>query len=85
MKQNNSESKVMSLRLPADLAQQLAAVARTDEVSIAESIRAAIYEHITTRRSNPGFQARREKLMQREIEILEGLGVANDGKSEVAE
>jgi metal-responsive CopG/Arc/MetJ family transcriptional regulator len=83
MKRNDSGSKVMSLRLPADLAQELAAVARTDEVSIAESIRAAISAYITARRSNPGFQARREELMKREIEILEGLGDTDDERSEV--
>jgi metal-responsive CopG/Arc/MetJ family transcriptional regulator len=69
-----NHSKVMSLMLPADLAEELAAVARTDEVPISESIRAAIHEHITTRRSSPGFQARRKRLVERDREILEGLG-----------
>lgn len=39
-------SKVMSLRLPWELADKLAAVARTDEMAVSEAIREAIASQI---------------------------------------
>ena len=68
------ESKVMSLRLGAKLADQISAVARTDDVPISETIRAAMHQYIEARRADPEFQARRKQRMEQDRRVLEGLG-----------
>ena len=66
-------SKAMSLRLPEDQAVALAAVARTDDVKISEAVREAIDTHIETRRSDPEFQKRLRRRLEKEHAILESL------------
>ena len=46
-------TKATSLRLPTEQAEELAAVARVDGVPISEIVRAAIYQFIAARRSEP--------------------------------
>jgi predicted DNA-binding protein len=48
--------KAMTLRLSAEQAEALQAVASVDSKPISEVIRAAIEEHIDNRRKDPGFQ-----------------------------
>ncbi len=64
-----NETKVMSLRLSKELAAELANVARIEEVTISEAIRAAIYRYIATRRTDEDFKKRLEE----DREILERL------------
>lgn len=66
-------TKVMSVRLPVDLADEIAVVARADEVSISEAIRAAIYRHIATRRADERFQTRLREQMERNRKVSERL------------
>ena len=66
-------SKVMSLRLPENQAAELAAVARTDEVKFTEAVREAIDTHIAARRSNPDFQKRLRRRLEKEHAILASL------------
>lgn len=68
------ESKVMSLRLGVNLYDQIAAVARTDEMPITETIRAAIHHYIDARCGDPEFQDRRKKRMEEDLRVLKGLG-----------
>lgn len=63
----------MSLRLPTDMAEELAAVARTDDVAVSEAIREAIANHITTRRADKAFKARLKKRLEEDREVLERL------------
>ena len=63
-------TKVMSLRLPEDLAAELAAVAETDEMPISEAIRKAIDKHIAERRADRDFQDRLKQRLERNREIL---------------
>jgi predicted DNA-binding protein len=63
----------MSLRLPTDLAEELAAVARTDDVAVSEAIREAIVNHITTRRADKAFKERVKKRLEEDREVLERL------------
>jgi predicted DNA-binding protein len=63
----------MSLRLPTDMAEELAAVARTDDVAVSEAIREAIANHITTRRADSGFKARLKERLEEDREVLERL------------
>ena len=65
----------MSLRLPAEMADEIAAVARTDSVSISDAVRAAIASHISTRRADPEFQQRLKQRLREQREILERLAI----------
>lgn len=67
-------TKVMSLRLPEEIAAEIAAVARADDVSISRAIREAIESHIATRRGDKGFKDRLKKRLEEDRELLERLG-----------
>jgi Arc/MetJ-type ribon-helix-helix transcriptional regulator len=69
----NDDTKVMSLRLPQELADEVRAVARTDEASVSETIRAAIYRYVTVRRSERDFKERLKKRLEEDREVLERL------------
>lgn len=66
-------SKVMSLRLPEKMADELAAIARTDDVPVSEAIREAIAGHIAARRKDQEFRARLKKRLEEDREVLERL------------
>jgi predicted DNA-binding protein len=66
-------TKAMSLRLPEDLAAELAAVAAADEMPISEAVREAIDKHIAARRADKDFQERLKKRLEQNREILERL------------
>lgn len=68
------ESKVMSLRLGVKLADQISAVARTDDMPITETIRTAMRHYIEVRCADPEFQERRKKRMAHELRVLKDLG-----------
>ncbi len=63
----------MSLRLPEDLAADLAAVARADGIPISEAIREAIERHITARKADKSFKERLKKRVEEDREVLERL------------
>ncbi len=65
----------MSLRLSAEMADEIAAVARTDSVSISDAVRAAIATHISTRRADPDFQQRLKQRLREQREVLERLAI----------
>jgi len=66
-------TKARTLRLPADQAETLEAIARIDEVSINEEIRQAIDAHIEARRADPEFRRRLHASIERNREILDRL------------
>ena len=66
-------TKVRTLRLPAEQAETLEAIAGIDEVSINEEIRRAIDAHIEARRTDPEFHSRLQASIERNREILERL------------
>ena len=70
----------MSLRLGVKLADQVEAVARTDDMPIAETIRAALRHYIAVRCADPEFQGRRKERMEHELRVLEDLGDKAGGK-----
>jgi len=70
-------TKAMTLRLPADKAAELEAIARIDNVSIAEAVRAAIDERIAQRRQDSDFQARLRAIVEQDRAILERLASAS--------
>ncbi|MEA2683126.1 MAG: hypothetical protein QOK05_1454 [Chloroflexota bacterium] len=65
--------KSMTVRLPAEQAAELEAVAATDGMSVAEAVRQAIGGHIESRRKDKAFQARLRASLQRNRRLLEKL------------
>jgi predicted DNA-binding protein len=68
-------TKAMSLRLSEDKAAELAAIARTDEKPISETVREAIDNHIATRRADKDFQTRLKKRLEEDQEVLRRLAL----------
>jgi len=65
--------KNMTLRLPAEQAAELEAVARAEGVSVSDAVREAIAEHIERKRNDKAFRERLRAVMERDREILERL------------
>ena len=65
--------KTMSLRMQADQAGELETVARIDGVSVADAVRTAIESHIEARRADAEFQARLQRTLKEQRDILERL------------
>ncbi len=65
--------KAMTLRLTDEQAAQLEAIARVENVPVAEEVRRALANHIAERRSDRAFQARLKASMKRNQEILKRL------------
>jgi hypothetical protein len=66
----------MTVRLPADQAEELEAVARVEHVPVAEAVGTAIAEYITARRQDKAFMERLKASLERNREILEKLARA---------
>ena len=65
--------KTMTLRLSDELAADLEAMARVDDVPVSEAIRVAIDERIRARRDDKQFQARLRRLIAENQRALERL------------
>jgi Arc/MetJ-type ribon-helix-helix transcriptional regulator len=68
-----AKTKAMTLRLPADQAAELEAVARADGKAVSESVREAIDTLIAERRKDKEFQARLRKMVEENQAILDRL------------
>lgn len=68
-----NNTKVISIRVPSELAAQIDAVARAEGVSISETMRAAAYRYITFRRADHDFKERLKKRVEEDREVLELL------------
>jgi hypothetical protein len=69
-------AKNMTLRLTDEQAEELAAIARVENVPIAEEVRRAIADLIDARRQDAAFQARLQASLERNREILERLATS---------
>ena len=67
------DTKAMTVRLAADQAAELEAVAQVEGVPVAEEIRTAIAEHIQNRRQDKAFQKRLRASIERNKQILDKL------------
>lgn len=67
------DSKMLTVRVPADQAEELEQVADVDGVPVAEEVRAAIAAHIEARRKDRAFRERLRASIERNKEILEKL------------
>lgn len=65
--------KTMTLRLSDELAADLEAMARVDDVPVSEAVRVAIDERLKARREDKQFQARLRRLMAENQRALERL------------
>jgi Arc/MetJ-type ribon-helix-helix transcriptional regulator len=63
----------MTLRLPADKAAELEAVARADRKPVSETVREAVENLIAERRKDKEFQARLRAMIDEDREVLERL------------
>lgn len=62
---------IISVRVPEDIAAEVAVVARVEEVNVSEVIRAGVYRHLSALRTDPAFQERLRKRLDEDREILE--------------
>jgi hypothetical protein len=65
--------KNMTLRLSAEQATELEAVARAEGISVSDAVREAIKEHVERKRRDEKFRARVRAVMERDREILDRL------------
>lgn len=63
----------MSLRLTEEMAAEIAAVARTDEVPVTEAIREAIANHVDARQASKDFQERLKRRLEENQKVLKRL------------
>ena len=66
-------TKSMTLRLQDELARELEAVARVENITVSEAVRRAITEHVAAKRSDREFQERLDRFMNENQAILERL------------
>jgi hypothetical protein len=66
-------TKMLTLRLSAEQAQDVETLARVEGVSVSEEIRDAIAERVAARRADKEFQDRLKRLMDQERAVLERL------------
>lgn len=62
-------AKALTVRLPAEQAQELETVADVDEIPVAEVIRAAIADHVEARKNDAAFQ----RSLRERIERTQGM------------
>lgn len=65
--------KIISVRMPDELAAEIDAMARAEGVSVSEAMRAAAYRYIATRRADQEFKERLRKRLEEDAEILKRL------------
>ena len=65
--------KAMTLRLEEDLARELEAVARVEDITVSEAVRRAITDHVRAKRTDRAFQKRLDRFMDENRAILERL------------
>ncbi len=66
-------AKAMTLRLEDELARELEAVARVEDITVSEAVREAIAKHVQVKRADRAFQARLDRFMNGNQSILERL------------
>jgi predicted transcriptional regulator len=66
-------TRVTTIRLPADMAEQVDAVARVDATTASAVTRTAIAEHIARRKADPAFHTRLAASIARDQAMLAAL------------
>jgi len=65
--------KTTTMRMPKEMADELAAVARADEMTVSDAVRQAVAKHIAERRGDERVQKRLREGMEEDQKILERL------------
>jgi Arc/MetJ-type ribon-helix-helix transcriptional regulator len=68
----------ISVRVPEDVAAEVALIARVEGVNVSEVIRAGVYRHLSALRTDPAFQKRLRKRLDEDREILERYAPGDD-------
>jgi Arc/MetJ-type ribon-helix-helix transcriptional regulator len=68
----------ISVRVPDELAAEITVIARIEDVSVSEVIRAAIYRHLSLLNTDAAFQDRLRKRLDEDREILERYAPGED-------
>jgi len=71
--------KVLTVRIDEELATELHAVARAEDVPVSEAIRAALHQFIAARIADPEVRARLRKRIDEDREVLEQLSREIEG------
>jgi antitoxin component of RelBE/YafQ-DinJ toxin-antitoxin module len=66
-------TKVLSLRLPEEIATEITAVARANGISVSRAIRLAIEDYVAAQRADKAFKARLKRRLEEDRELLERL------------
>ena len=67
------ERRAYTVRIPADEAADLEAVAAAEGLSVSEEIRQAIANHVATKRKDKAFRARVRSVIEQNQRVLERL------------
>ncbi|MGN6587173.1 MAG: ribbon-helix-helix protein, CopG family [Solirubrobacterales bacterium] len=68
------DPKVSTIRMPDNMKSDLAAIARSRDMSVAEAIREALEQYITARKSEERFKERLARRLEEDREVLDRLG-----------
>jgi hypothetical protein len=68
---NPISGTTLSVRIPEDIATEVALIARIEGVTVSEVIRAGVYRHLSALRTDPAFQKRLHKRLDEDREILD--------------
>ncbi len=64
----------LSVRVPEEMAAEVVLIARVEGVNVSEVIRAGVYRHLSSLRTDPAFQKRLREHLDKDREILERYG-----------
>ncbi len=67
------DRRAYTVRIPADEAADLEAVAAAEGLSVSEEIRQAIADHVATKRKDKAFRARVRAVIEQNQRVLERL------------
>lgn len=68
------DPKVSTIRMPDSMKSDLAAIARSHDMSIADAIAEALELYITARKSEERFKERLARRLEEDREVLDRLG-----------
>jgi hypothetical protein len=68
------DPRVSIIRMPDSMKSDLAAIARSHDMSVADAIREALEQYIVARRNEKEFKERLEKRLEEDREVLDRLG-----------
>lgn len=68
------DPKVTTIRMPDNMKSDLAAIARSHDMSVADVIGEALEQYIVARQSEHQFKERLEKRLEEDREVLDRLG-----------